>query len=134
MEDLIIKIKQSEGFRGEVYQDHLGFDTLGYGTRMPISKKEAELLLRLRLKDKIRDIETKKPLYNLLPLEAQAIIAEMCYQMGVNGVLRFRMMWAALEDKNYEFAAEEMLESTWAVQTPNRAHDLADKMRAIVPR
>lgn len=132
MKELIIKIKQSEGFRGEVYQDHLGFDTLGYGTKMPISEKEAEMLLIARLNSKMREIETKQPIYNALSETAKDIILEMCYQMGVNGVLKFKNMWAALKDGDYETAADEMLDSMWAKQTPNRAEDLADKMRAII--
>ena len=38
-------------------------------------------------------------------------------------------MWAALDSKDYEPAAAEMLDSKWARQTPERAEELAEIMR-----
>jgi len=53
MNKLVENIKDSEGFVDHVYQDSLGIDTLGYGTKMPLDKEEAELLLKHRLGKKI---------------------------------------------------------------------------------
>ena len=47
---LIEDIKQEEGFKGTVYKCTEGFDTIGYGTRLPLSKEESELILEYRLK------------------------------------------------------------------------------------
>ena len=38
-------------------------------------------------------------------------------------------MKKAIDDRNYELAASEMLDSLWSKQTPNRANRLADRMR-----
>jgi lysozyme len=58
------------------------------------------------------------------------VIVEMCYQMGVPGVFKFVNMVAALMVKNYERAAEEMLDSKWAKSdSPKRALALAKIMR-----
>ncbi len=131
LEKLIANIKKNEGFRATVYKDTEGYDTIGYGTKMPLNEDEAELILKHRLKAKIKELESKKPLVNSLPVEKQSILAEMCYQMGVNGVLKFKKMWKALEISNYETASVEMLDSRWAKQTPSRAKKLADVMREI---
>lgn len=125
MKELIEKIKESEGFSGVVYKDTEGFDTIGYGTKLPLSEKECEVLLEMRLKDKIKELEQREPFINSLPIEKQEVIAEMCYQMGVSGVLAFKRMWAALKKANYALAAAEMLDSRWAKQTPNRAKKLS---------
>ena len=125
MKNLIEKIKESEGFVGVVYKDTEGFDTIGYGTKLPLTKEEAEVLLEMRLKAKIKELEQKEPFVNSLPLEKQEVIAEMCYQMGVGGVLGFKKMWAALKKENYALAAAEMLDSRWAKQTPSRAKKLS---------
>ena len=45
---LIASIKAHEGLRLEPYQDSNGYLTVGYGTRLPLSEPEAELLLTLR--------------------------------------------------------------------------------------
>jgi lysozyme len=53
----------------------------------------------------------------------------MAYQMGVVGVLKFKKMLLAIKDKNYALASHEMLDSTWAIQTSNRAKELAAQMK-----
>ena len=37
-------LKKEEGFRATVYKDHLGFDTIGYGTLLPLDEKERAML------------------------------------------------------------------------------------------
>jgi lysozyme len=63
---------------------------------------------------------------------AQEIIVEMVFQLGKNGVSKFRNMWKALAEKNYIGASYEMLDSRWAKQTPNRAKNMANQMKACV--
>lgn len=130
MNDLIENIKRNEGFVGTVYKDTLGFDTIGYGTKLPLNEEESELLLEYRLKQKIKEFEKKEPFLNKLPLEKQEILIEMSYQMGVNGVLKFKKMWQALKNEDYIEASIQMLDSRWAIQTPNRANQLAKTMKS----
>ena len=128
---LIEKIKKSEGYVGTVYQDHLGIDTIGIGTRMPLSEAEAELILKHRLNEKISHILQEKPIIMTLSQERQEVIFEMCYQLGVNGVLKFRNMWTAIEAHDFATAAAEMLNSKWHSQTPQRAEAMAREMGGI---
>ena len=130
MSKLIEEIKQSEGFRGEQYLDHLGKPTIGYGTLLPLSKEDAELLLEHRLYKKIAQIQKEKPILLELDTNRQNAIYEMCYQLGVGGVLRFKKMWEALENNNYREAYKEALDSKWASQTPNRANKIANILRS----
>ena len=58
------------------------------------------------------------------------ILVEMSYQLGVNGVLKFKKMWGALKNEDYTEASKQMLDSRWAIQTPNRAKKLAEMMRS----
>jgi lysozyme len=131
MENLIENIKKNEGFVGTPYKDSLGIPTIGYGTKLPLSEREASVILEMRLKDKIKEIEIKEPLMNNLPGATQEVIAEMCYQMGVNGVLKFKKMWSALRNFDFVKASDEMLDSRWAKQTPKRALELSEKMKQI---
>lgn len=126
---LIDRIKKSEGFRGDVYKCTEGFDTVGYGTRMPLSEDEAELLLMQRLNKKMRYLQEAKPIVHTLSETRQDVLNEMVYQMGVGGVLKFKKMWQALEDVDYDEAAVQMLDSRWARQTPNRSQRLAGEMK-----
>lgn len=127
---LIDDIKQEEGFKGIVYKCTEGFDTIGYGTRLPLSEKEAEMILEYRLN--ILKGSLSSSLYMLdIDKKAWDILYNMVYQMGVKGVLNFKNMIKALEAKDYKRAGDEMLDSKWAKQTPARANRLSKAMKAI---
>lgn len=127
---LIEDIKQEEGFSGTVYRCTEGFDTVGYGSRMPITKEEAELLLEYRLK--AMKAQLTGYLYDIdIKDEAWDILFNMAYQLGVKGVLNFKNMIKALKDNDYKEASIQMLDSLWAKQTPNRAKRLSDRMSKL---
>jgi lysozyme len=130
IDDIIIKIKKDEGFRGDPYNDHLGIPTIGYGTKLPLSKLEATVLARMRLSAKIEELK-RITTFNQVQTEAQVIIIEMSYQMGVTGVKEFKKMWKALDNKDYKEASRQMLDSLWAKQTPGRAEDLSKRMAVL---
>lgn len=124
---LIEDLKQEEGFKGIVYKCSEGFDTIGYGTRLPITKEEATLLLEYRLNKTKSGI--KSSLYHLnIRDEAWDILYNMGYQMGLEGLLKFKKMIKALENQDYYNASIEMKSSLWARQTPNRANRLIERM------
>ena len=127
---LIDDIKQEEGFKGIVYKCTEGFDTIGYGTRLPLSEKEAEMILEYRLNILKGNLSGS---LHMLDIDKKAwdILYNMVYQMGVKGVLNFKNMIKALEAKDYKRAGDEMLDSKWAKQTPARANRLSKAMKAI---
>ena len=61
--------------------------------------------------------------------DAIDVITSMVFQLGEAGVSKFRNMFEALEIPDYGEAAEQMLESSWHMQTPNRCQELAKFMR-----
>jgi len=125
---LVQRIMNHEGYRGEPYKDSLGKPTIGYGSLLPITKKEAELLLQHRLYNMMNELDSIVDLSGI-PSEKKDILYEMSYQMGVPNLLKFRKMWKALDRFDYNEASEEMLLSLWAEQTPNRANELAEQMK-----
>jgi len=126
MQELIEGIKKSEGFVGVVYKDSLGIDTIGYGTRMPLDEEEAALILEHRLNKKIEHLLKEKPFIRELSINRQNVLFEMAYQLGVNGLLGFKKMFNALENKDYRNAKLEGLDSKWRKQTPLRAKRMMD--------
>ena len=54
----------------------------------------------------------------------------MVFQLGVGGVSKFKKMWKALKQNDYQTASEEMLDSRWAKQTPKRAEELSSVMKS----
>ncbi len=133
-ERLAERIKAHEGLRLKPYTDSLGRITIGYGRCLDtrgISRDEADTMFN-------RDMVEAASNANLIVgaktwrgigETRQEILTEMVYQLGAGGVDGFRNMIAALRDRNYERAADEMLDSRWHDQTPARAEELAALMR-----
>ena len=55
----------------------------------------------------------------------------MVFQLGKTGVSKFKKMLKALKKKDYKEAANQMLDSKWHTQTPERAEGLASLMRTL---
>ena len=52
----------------------------------------------------------------------------MAFNLGVGGLLAFTKMFAALQERDWDRAAAEMLDSRWARQVGDRAVRLAQQM------
>lgn len=131
---LLNSIKQHEGFVPYAYQDSRGYWTIGYGTLIDkrgggITEEEGQYLLNNQLNAKLEELDTEIPWWRLLDDPRQNVIAEMAYQMGVEGLLGFQKMLMYLKAKQYENAAAEGLDSEWArTQSPARAKELMQIM------
>jgi|TARA_R100000995_G_C3420726_1_gene93775 lysozyme len=140
-ESLIESVKRHEGFRDQVYLDTLGKRTVGYG-HLCVEDHwedgkvyEKEYLEEILKKDLQHAVDTAAYMCEKTEIseEGQDIITEMIFQLGGNGVSKFKMMWEALRASppNYKEASIQMLDSRWAKQTPNRAQEMAEHMKSL---
>ena len=65
-----------------------------------------------------------------VPPAVQGVLVEMSYQMGLSGVSKFKKALHAMQMSQWKVAADELLDSRWAKQTPNRAQELSDIIRS----
>lgn len=129
-------IIREEGARKYAYRDTEGFWTIGYGFLID-EKKGGEGLpdgvanfwLNELVDRVIKDMERVIPFWDDLSDARQQAVAGMAYQMGVSGLLGFRNMLQALQDQDWDRAADEALDSKWARQTPARAERVAAMIR-----
>jgi len=127
---------QEEGLKLKPYLCSEGYVTIGVGTKLhcakgmnceefplEITEEVAFALATHDIGKSIKSLENSKygAIYQKQDDNRKAILVSMVYQMGITGVLRFKKMWGALDKDNYPLAAEEMLDSLWSTQTPNRA-------------
>ena len=126
--NLLERVLEHEGFRRQVYRDHLGNFTFGHGLTF-ITKEESEYIVDKRLADFAEQHISKRPWLVTAPPIVLDVVTEMAFQMGFAGTNAFVNMWLALLDREYDKAADEMLDSRWAKQTPERANGLANLMR-----
>ena len=132
--NLLKQIKKHEGFRSTVYQCTEGYDTIGYGFAIKdlfLDKDIAELILIRNLAVLVERIKKTFPWINDAPKEIQDVVADMCYQLGLSGFSKFKKTIYLLETEQYEEASVEMLDSLWYKQTPNRAKELSEEVRAL---
>ena len=136
---LIESVKKHEGFRDTVYLDTLSKRTVGFGhlcveDHWEDGKKyDKEYLEDILEKDLQSAIDQTEDMCKDLTItdDAKSIICEMIYQLGGNGVSKFKNMWKALKEDppNYFEAHVQMLDSRWYKQTPNRAGEMAEHMK-----
>lgn len=127
MSTLLDRVIEHEGFESKPYPDPLtGAEpyTFGHGLTW-ITESESKRIVIERLEQNRKSLVAIHPWLASQPQDVIDVVVEMSYQMGVVGVNKFRKMWGALQRKDYQTAAAEMLDSRWARQTPNRAKALA---------
>ena len=122
-------IKTEEGFSKTVYNDILGVPTFGYGFTS-LEEDEAELVLELKL-SKLRKRIVSYLHNNEISLDSfrKDVLTDMAYNLGFDGMTKFRKMFEALKDMDYDRASQEMLDSQWFKQVPNRCSLLAQRMK-----
>ena len=59
------------------------------------------------------------------PEPVQVVVCAMVFQMGKRGVSKFKKMISAINNRDYDLASKEMLDSHWARQTPHRAQAMS---------
>ena len=134
--DLKERIKEHEGYCETVYRDTLGFETGGYGHKIipgediPTDRDGWETLFESDFQNAVDGASRILDGYDIADT-AREVIIEMVFQMGEGGVSKFKGMLSALKQGNYTDASDEMIDSLWYRQTPNRASELALTMREI---
>lgn len=126
---------RDEGVVRHAYTDSLGFTTIGVGRLIDARRggglrdSEIDYLLDNDIKEKTAQVLAALPWASKLNEPRFAVLVNMAFQMGIGGLFKFKRMLGSVEDGQYGEAAAEMLDSTWAKQTPERANRLATQMK-----
>ncbi|QPB82814.1 glycoside hydrolase [Pseudoalteromonas rubra] len=120
----IEQIKKHECFRDKPYLCTEGWLTIGFGLNLDagITEEEAEVILFMRVEG------IRKRLANAIPWYVNLNV-NMAYNLGVTGLMGFAKTLTHIRTGDYIKASEEMLESRWAKQVPNRVQELAIQMQ-----
>jgi len=105
--------------------------TFGYGFTF-ITKEEAQVVLKMRLQKHRKALLYKLSWLKHQPKEVIDILTEISYQLGINGLLKFKKTLNYIKNYNYKKAAVEMLDSKWAKKdSPKRAKELSNIIKNI---
>ena len=141
---LIEELKVDEGVIDEIYEDHLGFATFGVGHLIldrepefgkPIGTPIPEERIRECLNNDIdivcSELDRNVSWWRGLGDNRQRVLANMAFNLGLPRLKNFKKFLAAMKAEDFETAAEEMMDSKWYQQVPNRAGRLVNRMKLI---
>ena len=133
VEKLYADLRRDEGLRLKPYRDSVGKLTIGIGRNLDdngISEQEADNMLFNDISKTRAELDEQIPWWRDMPEQVQRGLCNMTFNMGWPRLSQFRMMLAALEDRAWDAAAEEALDSTWAKQVGDRARRIAELYRS----
>jgi len=136
IDELVRQLRIDEGVRRQAYRDSLGLLTIGVGRLIDPTKpgcglrdSEIDVLLANDVADRVDALTKALPWFTELDEARQGVLLNMAFQMGTAGLLAFTTTLGLVRAGRYDEAADAMLKSKWATQTPNRAGRLAQQMR-----
>lgn len=134
----ITQLMVDEGCRLTAYPDPLsGAEpwTVGFGSTGPDvstgtvwTQAQADMALASRVTSLDAQLQQRLPCYPTLDDLRQAVLLNMAYNLGLNGLLAFRQTLAYVAAGEYAQAGAAMLQSNWAKQVPARANRLSVQM------
>lgn len=131
-DQLIAALIRDESLRLKPYKDTVGKLTIGIGRNLDdvgISHDEALVLLNNDIDKASAQVRTQLPWSIGLDDARVAVLVNMCFNLGIAGLLGFHNTLSLIQSGNYTAAADAMLQSKWASQVGPRAARLAEQMR-----
>ena len=125
------QLKKHEGLRLYPYRCTAGKLTIGVGRNLDdkgISEEEANELLQDDIYDVEIQLDEQLPWWRDKPENVQLVLADMCFNLGINGLLTFDKFLHAIRLNFIETAQIEMMDSLWATQVGTRANDLREML------
>ena len=132
MNKLIEQLKIHEGMKLKPYKCTAGKLTIGIGRNLEdvgISEDEANMLLRHDIQEATRQLLHAFPWMDELNDARISAMINFTFNVGIGTVKKFEKALAALKEKNYDEAANQMMKSVWATQVGNRAIEVTEQIR-----
>ena len=144
LEQLRLELEADEGCKYEVYLDHLGLPTFGIGHLVTendeehgcevgteVSEERVAEAFEQDIQITLDECQRLYEDFDDLPEEVQLIIANMMFNMGRPRLSQFKGMKAGVDARDWNQAADEMVDSKWYRQVTNRADRLVTRMRNV---
>jgi lysozyme len=144
IEKLREQLKIDEGCVYELYNDHLGYATFGIGHLVTesdpehgsdigteVSESRVVEAFEQDVQTVLSDCAILYPDFDELPEEAQQVIANMMFNLGRPRLSAFKGMKAGVDARDWNEAADQMVDSRWYRQVGARAERLVERIRVL---
>ena len=135
------QIKRHEGEVLEVYEDSLGYLTLGVGHLIqksdpeygqpagtPVSQEVVDMYYAddfdKHVEETIHVCENNNIVFDALPENIQHVLVNMCFNLGANRLGKFRNMLYAVSTSDWKEMANQMEDIRWFGQVGRRSVEL----------
>jgi lysozyme len=135
------EIKEHEGYRSMVYNDILGKRTIGYGHLCRDDEKwedgknydhrHLEKIFEYDFSVAYRGAMSLHDNFDELPKPVQEVFIEACFVIGTTGFSKFKKTLELISNKQYTEASEEIKNSLWYRQVPQRVEMLSQKLQNV---
>ena len=130
-ERLLQQLMVHEGLKLQPYYCTSNKLTIGVGRNLDdvgISAEEAEFMLMNDVNRVIDQCESAFKWFSEAPDEVQEAVVNLVFNMGLRAFQGFKMTIGHLQDRNYELAGAELLNSRYAEQVGQRSIDVANQI------
>ncbi len=141
---LMEELERDEGVIYKIYKDHLGYPTFGIGHLIvegdaekgqpvdtPVSEDRVTRVFGIDIQIVLADCVKLFDDFNELPEEGQRVVANMMFNMGYTRLNKFNNFKAAVNARDWNKAADEMIDSKWYRQVTVRANRLVNRIRDL---
>lgn len=138
------ELAADEGCKFEIYLDSHGLETFGIGHLVTqddpeygqpvgteVTEDRVQQVFRRDIAVTTNECHVLYDDFDELPEEAQLVIANMMFNMGRPRLSKFKNMKKAIDKRDWSTAADEMMDSKWFDQVPNRAKRLVARIRSL---
>jgi lysozyme len=125
------ELERDEGKKNMLYRDSLGIWSIGVGRNLQdrgLSDDEILYLLKNDMNIVFAALDTSLPWWRAMTENRQRVLANMCFNLGINRLMGFKNTLLSMSQGDYAAAAAGMLASRWATQVGDRATRLAAMM------
>lgn len=130
-DDLAADLKDDEGNKTHPYTDSVGITTIGVGRNLEdngLRQSEIDFMLKNDIDGVFSDLNSNLPWWSNMDRVRQLVLANMCFNLGIETLLEFKNTLHEMQNGNYAAAASSMRLSKWFRQVKSRGERLADEM------
>jgi lysozyme len=132
MSRLIETLRRQEGVKNTLYKCTSDKWTIGVGRNLEdvgLSDEEIDYLLENDIERTEELLDEYMDWWRDLDSIRQEAMVNFVFNVGIGTAQKFKKAMTALEEQDYDTAADEMMDSNWSKQVGKRAEEVTEMIR-----